>query len=280
MFFVASKIFWMFASPIDLLLFAGLAGALLCRGRFARPAQAVATAAILLLIAAATPPLGLLLIAPLEDRFPQPPADAAPPDGIIVLGGAINGPISQARGQTAFDQGERITEAVLLAKRFPKARVIFTGGTGSLVSQDSTEAPQARKLMTELGIDPARITLEERSRNTEENAKFTAQLIHPEPSQRFIVVTSAYHMPRSMGLFEKAGFTAIPYPVAYRTPGIGGGQPWDFDPPATCALSNSPCASGSALQPIGRQGGSIVLFPGPKTGSPSPHSDITRGRDS
>jgi len=265
-FFVASKIFWIFASPINLLLFAALAGALLSRGRFARPAQAVATAAVLLLIVAATPPLGLLLIAPLEDRFPQLPADAAPPDGIIVLGGAVNGGISEARGQTVLDEGERVTEAVLLAKRYPKARVIFTGGSGSLFTEVSTEAPQARKLMSELGVDPARITLEEGSRNTEENAKFTAELIRPEPSQRFIVVTSAYHMPRSMGLFEKAGFTAIPYPVAYRTPGMGRGLSWDFDPARNLRTFELAMREWIGLAVYWATGRIDHPFPGPKHG--------------
>jgi uncharacterized SAM-binding protein YcdF (DUF218 family) len=89
-FFFASKIFWMLASPINLLLFAGLIGVLLCYGRRARFGRALALTAILILVAAAILPVGVLLIAPLEDRFPPPPLDLPPPEGIIVLGGAIN----------------------------------------------------------------------------------------------------------------------------------------------------------------------------------------------
>jgi uncharacterized SAM-binding protein YcdF (DUF218 family) len=99
-----------------------------------------------------------------------------------------------------------------------------------LIPTVSTEAIEARKLMADLGVDPARVTLEEKSRNTEENARFAAALVHPDPSQRWLVVTSAYHMTRSMGVFEKARFDVIAFPVAYRTLGSGNGLRWDFDP--------------------------------------------------
>jgi uncharacterized SAM-binding protein YcdF (DUF218 family) len=229
-FYLASKIFWIFASPINSLMIAALVGVLLTSTRFARAGRAVAVLAILLLIAAAAPPLGYLLIAPLEDRFPPPSPDMAPPDGIIILGGAVNGEASEARGQTIFDEGERMTAAVLLAQRYPKARIIFTGGNGLLALEASTEAPEANRFLTEFGVDPARITLERKSLNTDENARFTAELLHPGREQRWLLVTSAYHMTRSMGLFEHAGFNVIAYPVAYRTMGTGDHHQWDFDP--------------------------------------------------
>ena len=75
-----------------------------------------------------------------------------------------------------------------------------------------------------MGVDPQRITLETRSRNTDENARFTAALVHPQSDQTWLIVTSAYHMPRAMGLFRKAGFEAIAYPVDYRT--VGGRRDW------------------------------------------------------
>jgi uncharacterized SAM-binding protein YcdF (DUF218 family) len=219
-FFIVSKIFWMLASPINLLLFATLGGVLLCYGRRARFGRALALTAILILVAAATLPLGVLLISPLEDRFPLPPPDLPPPEGIIVLGGAINALASAARGQTVFDEGgERLTEAVILAKRFPQARVVYTSGTNSLLGGSSTEALQARKLMSQMGIAPERVTIEDKSRNTDENARFTAAIVHPEPSQHWLIVTSAFHMPRAMGVFEKARFHPVAYPVSFYTVG-------------------------------------------------------------
>jgi uncharacterized SAM-binding protein YcdF (DUF218 family) len=219
-FFFASKIFWMFASPVNLLLFAALIGVLLCFGRRVRLGRGLALGAILILAAAATLPVGKLLIAPLEDRFPLRPPDLPSPEGIIVLGGAIDDGVSKARGETVFDEGgERLTEAVVLAKRYPQARVVYTSGSSSFASKTSTEALQARTFMSQMGLAPERVTIEDKSRNTDENARFTAAIVHPQSSQRWIIVTSAFHMPRSMGIFEKAGFHPIAYPVAFRTRG-------------------------------------------------------------
>ena len=222
-FFIVSKIFWMLASPINLLLFAALVGVLLCFGRRARFGRGLALTAVLILVAAATLPLGVLLIAPLEDRFPQPPADMAAPYGIVVLGGAINGPVSEARGQTVFNEGgERVTEAVILAKRFPQARIVYTSGTNSMAAGNSTEALQARKFMSQMGIAAERVTIEDKARNTDENARYTAAIVDPKPSQTWLVVTSAFHMPRAMGVFEKVGFNAVAYPVSFYTRGRWG----------------------------------------------------------
>jgi len=180
-FFIASKIFWMLASPINLLLFGALAGALLCNSRRARFGRALALAAILILLAGATLPLRGLMIGPLENRFPQPPPDMRPPYGIIVLGGAIDDLASRARGQLVCDEGcERITDAVILAKRYPEARVVYTGGTASLApGASSAEALRAREFMTQMGVAPERIIIEDKSRNTEENARFTAAIVIP-----------------------------------------------------------------------------------------------------
>ena len=220
MFFFASKIFWMIASPVSLLLFAALIGVLLGFGRRVRLGRGLALTAILILLAAAMLPVGMFLIAPLEDRFPLPPLDLPAPEGIIVLGGAINDKVSQARQETVFDEGgERVTEAVVLAKRYPQARIVYTSGSSSFTDPTSTEAAQARKLLSQMGIASERVTIEDKSRNTDENARFTAAIVHPQPSQRWIIVTSAFHMPRSMGIFEKAGFNPIAYPVAFRTQG-------------------------------------------------------------
>jgi len=221
-FFIASKIFWMLASPIDLLLFGALAGVLLSYGRRARLGRGLALGAILILLAAATLPLRAVLLAPLENRFPQPSADMKPPYGIVVLGGAISDPLSAARGQTVFEEGgERLTETAILAKRFPQARIVYTSGTNSVTGGTSSEASQARDLLAQLGVAPDRVTIEDKARNTDENARFTAAIVHPEPSQRWLVVTSAFHMPRAMGVFEKAGFHPVAYPVSFYTSGSG-----------------------------------------------------------
>jgi uncharacterized SAM-binding protein YcdF (DUF218 family) len=225
MFFAASKVLWFLAAPMNLLLFVALIGVALCWGSHARLGRMVAAVAVGLLILICIAPLGAWIIAPLEDRFPPPSAELAAPYGIIVLGGAIDAELGQARGEVILaDAGSRITEAASLARRFPGARLVFSGGSGSLMSGDPPEAEEAGKLFAALGIDPGRIVLEDRSRNTQENAQFTRDMVHPEPSQSWLLVTSAYHMPRSMGLFRKAGFHVTAYPVDYRS--FGGGGDW------------------------------------------------------
>jgi uncharacterized SAM-binding protein YcdF (DUF218 family) len=267
MFFVASKIFWMTASPVTLLLIGALLGALLCFGRYARFGRGLALTAILILFAIAKLPIGQFLIAPLEDRFPQPPADLPPPQGIIVLGGSIDDEASDARGQTTFDEGgARLTEAVILAKRYPDAKVVYTGGSGSLTPSVSTEALQARKLMTALGVAPGRVTIEEKSRNTDENARFTAAIIHPEPSQRWLLVTSAFHMPRSMGVFEKAGFHVVAFPVGYHTLGTDRGPRLDFDPVRNLRNFELAVREWIGLAAYWASGRIDHLFPGPGDG--------------
>jgi uncharacterized SAM-binding protein YcdF (DUF218 family) len=222
MFFIASKALWFFAAPSSFLILAALVGVVFARRRGGRALAFVCLAALLLIGLA---PVGAALLAPLEDRFPAPPLDMPAPYGVIILGGAIDDDASRARGQTIFDEGAaRLTEAVILARRYPQAKIVYTGGSASLLGRDSTEAEEGRKLLVALGVDPARIAIEARSRNTDENARFTAALVHPRPDQAWLIDTSAYHMPRAMGLFRKAGFNAIAYPVDYRMQ--GGGRDW------------------------------------------------------
>ena len=262
-FYIASKVFWGLASPVTLLLILALLGILLS---FRRPGigRAVTAASLLVLAAAAETPLGLLLVRPLEDRFPSPSAEMTPPDGIIILGSATDGATSAARGQAVFDEGERVIQGVLLAKRYPKARVIYTGGSETFLGRVvAPEAEESRKLMVELGIDPARIALEDKSRNTEENASLTAAIVHPEPSQHWLLVTSAFHMPRSMGVFRHAGFAVSAYPVAFRTLGPGRDLSWNQSPSKNLRTFELAVREYVGLLAYWATGRTDRLFPGP-----------------
>src|SRR6185369_7203768 len=109
--------------------------------------------------------------------------------------------------------------AAAMAKRYPNARVVFTGGSANLVSKDAREADFAGEIFESLGVDKDRLTMERRSRNTQENAEFSKALVAPKAGERWLLVTSAFHMPRSVGLFRKAGFAVEPYPVDWRVGG-------------------------------------------------------------
>jgi uncharacterized SAM-binding protein YcdF (DUF218 family) len=218
MFFIASKIFWVVAEPVSLATIVGVLGILLGFTRFARAGRALMAGAIIGLAVGLLTPLGTLLLRPLEERFPQPPANIPPPAGIIILGGAVDAEKLEARGQVSLTaDAARMTTGVELARRYPTARLVFTGGSGGLLGEGPTEAMGARKLWLSLGVPAERMTFEAKSRNTWENAVFTRDLVKPKPGETWLLVTSAWHMPRSVGIFRHLAFDVIPYPVAYRT---------------------------------------------------------------
>jgi uncharacterized SAM-binding protein YcdF (DUF218 family) len=220
MFFAASKILGFFALPSNVLIAAGVLGILLLLTRFRRLASWLVVTSLVLLAIAGLSPLGNILMLPLEQRFPPWDASRGAPNGIVVLGGAINADVSLARGSVALnDAAERITATAELAHRFPDARIVFAGGSGALVGDDEPEAPTAVAELEALGVARERVTAEEQSRNTVENAVFSRLLADPKPGERWLLVTSAHHMPRAMGVFRAAGFPVEAYPVDYRTRG-------------------------------------------------------------
>jgi uncharacterized SAM-binding protein YcdF (DUF218 family) len=218
--FFASKVLGFFVEPSNFLITLGLVGAVLLPTRFARAGRRLLVAATVLLAICGLMPAGTLLLLPLEDRFPAwNPAHGAP-DGVVVLGGAIEEVVSVARGEPALNESaERLTATVQLARRYPQARLIFSGGSNALFSAEGTEAAFARQLLEQFGVEPQRIELEGRSRNTVENATFSKAVAAPKPGERWLLVTSAFHMPRSIGVFRQAGFTVEAFPVDWRTRG-------------------------------------------------------------
>lgn len=220
MFFVLTKTLGFFALPSNLLMSIGLCGVVLLCTRFRRLASMLIVSSVVLLAVAGFSPLGNVLMLALEQRFPPWDAAHGPPDGIVVLGGAIESEISVTRGEVAVnDAAERLMVAAELARRYPAARIIFSGGTNSLLFNAPAEAPIAVQGLTALGVAPDRITAEEQSRNTVENAVFSRLIADPKPGERWLLVTSAFHMPRSMGVFRAAGFPVEAYPVDWRTRG-------------------------------------------------------------
>lgn len=188
--------------------------------RFRRTARGIVTTSNLFLAVCAFTPLSSALLRPLEDRFPQVRDFAAPPTGAIVLGGAMDEVVGTARGTISLNEAaERMTEAVALSRRFPEMRLVFTGGSGRLEPTLVTEAAVARNLWSGLGVPTERMTFEDRSRDTFENALFTKEIVRPKDGETWLLITSASHMPRSIGIFRKLGFAVVPYPVDYRTSG-------------------------------------------------------------
>ena len=220
MYFIVSKIFGFFALPSNVLIVLGLIGVALAALRRARAGGRLIVGSIVLLAIFGLSPLGNALLLPLEQRFPPWDPGRGVPDGIVVLGGAVETLIGAKRPDIPLnDAAERMTAAVELARRYPRARILFSGGSGQLMFEGPTEAELAVRLFESLGVAAGRIIAEDRSRTTAENAVFTKLLADPKPGERWLLVTSAHHMPRAIGAFRRVGFSVDAYPVDYRTRG-------------------------------------------------------------
>jgi uncharacterized SAM-binding protein YcdF (DUF218 family) len=206
--FVLSKLLWAMLAPSNLLLLLLAAGLVWRRLLYV---------AVPLLDVVAVFPIASWLALPLESRY-LPPAPPERVDGIVVLGGGLDGVLSAARGQPELtDAAERLTTAVALARRYPETRIVFSGGEGALLPQGHAEADESVGFFRALGVPRERLAIENRSRNTWENATRSFALVQPRPGETWLLVTSAWHMPRAVGCFRKVGWPVLPWPVDYRT---------------------------------------------------------------
>jgi len=220
-FFFLSKTLGVLLLPSNLLIAVGIVGLLLLLTRFVALGRKLVAACVLLMAVCGFSPIGKLLLYPLESRFPPWDAAQGAPDGIVVLGGAIEPNLSAVHGAAVFGPSiDRIIAAVELAHRYPNARLVFTGGNASLGSDNGArEADFALPVLESFGLSKDRLIMERRSRNTEENAEFSKALVAPKSGERWLLVTSAYHMARAVGIFRKVGFAVEPYPVDWRLGG-------------------------------------------------------------
>jgi len=216
-----TRIFWLLVQPLSLvvlLLVAGLALSWLRRRWISRVLVGLA---LLLLFLCCFTTFGYLLVTPLEQRFERP-AEPARVDGIVVLGGGMDGEVNSVRGGYEFNRsGDRFVEALRLALQHPNARIVIAGGPAALVQQEP-EALAGKRFFEAFGIASERILIDDQSRNTEENAQFAKQLARVSEGETWLLVTSAFHMPRAVGLFRKADFPVIPWPADYLASGAEG----------------------------------------------------------
>jgi uncharacterized SAM-binding protein YcdF (DUF218 family) len=265
MFFAASKILFFLIQPSTLIALTIAAGLVLAWRSPSRTGLGVATAGLLLLLGAGLLPVGNLLVLPLEERFPLPQVGTNDGyAGLIILGGFEDGWVSAGRpGLAVNEAAERLTEGVRLAKRLPDAKVVYTGGVGSLLLAGAEAAQPIGDYLTDVGVARERLVLETKSRNTHENATFTRALLDPAPDARWLLVTSAYHMPRAIGVFRAAGFLVTGYPVDFRTRGWGDAlRPFD-SVPAGLARLDLAAKEWIGLVAYRLTGRTAALFPAP-----------------
>lgn len=217
-FFWLSKAAWYVVAPDTLVVVAVTSSwILLLRGstRWAGRLLAMLASGMLILTVL---PVGEWILYPLESRFPANPVLPQRVDGIIVLGGAEDPARSEAWQQVEVnDSAERFLASIELSRRYPAAKLVFTSGSGNPLDQKHRSSDVARKLYSQQGLDITRILFEEQSRNTAENVARSKALANPAPEEVWLLVTSAFHVPRSVGIFCKAGWKVIAYPVDHRT---------------------------------------------------------------
>ncbi len=220
MFYVLSKVGFLFLRPSNALLLALLLGAGMRLLGWRRRGAELIGIALTLLVACAWTGVPTLLLRPLEQRFSAPAnSDRLAPAGILVLGGVIDTGLSTERSSVELiDGAERLIAAAELARRYPDARVVLSGGSNGVFANDErAESTIAHDLLVEFGVAAERITIEDRSRNTRENAINSFATVEPKPREQWLLVTSAFHMPRAIGAFRAAGWSGVvAWPVDYR----------------------------------------------------------------
>lgn len=221
--FVFFKFAWALLRPGTVIALVLVVGALIWSlggGRWRRFGQTLTVCGIVVLGSFLFLPLGSLITQPLEDRIKADPLPGTIA-GIVILGGSIHPPLSDTHSQPVVNEAaERLTHGLVLARRYPKARVIFTGGSASVFGPRRTEAEAAEVLFRDLGFAGERFIFEDRSRNTFENAVYSKELARPQEGEAWVLVTSASHMPRSLGVFSAVDWDMIAYPVDYRSGGF------------------------------------------------------------
>jgi uncharacterized SAM-binding protein YcdF (DUF218 family) len=217
MFFVLSKIFWIVAAPSHWLgLFVLATGFCLLLKR-PRAAGIFSLLSLLVLVLAGTSLLNRPMIRALENRYPRPTWPARV-DGVLVLGSGFDVNILRRRQAPQANEGvNRLVAAMAVAHHYPEARVVFTGGSAVLIGAENAESVTARYVFSELGLEPRRLVLEPRARNTYENILFAKDLVKPKPGAVWLLDTAAVHMPRAMAVAYRLNWPMIAWPSDFIT---------------------------------------------------------------
>ena len=265
MIFFATKVLLAALLPSALLVECAAAGLLLRRWWLGRALLVLGVGG---LFACLVLPVESWALRPLEDRFPPVTAMPAHLDGVVVLGGAIDELTSRDHDTPVLNEAaNRITTFAILARAYPDAKLVFTGGSGGLVQGVTSEAQYARTLLSDLGVAPGRVVFEDKSLTTFQNATLTRALVHPAPGEVWALVTSASHMPRSVAVFRAAGWDVLPWPTGPR--GRAGWFPLSRSLGAKLAALDAAAHEWAGLLAYWLMGKTASLMPSPQPLTPS-----------
>lgn len=215
-FYIAAKILWFLASPDHFLLLLTLLSAVLI-ARQSKWGMRLLCSSLCVSFIVLFLPIADVLLRPLEKRFPIPSPLPDKVAGVIVLGGSERADLSLHWQQAQFNQAaERMMAIPVLAKRYPQAEIVFSGGSGSLLHSKDIATQSTYQWFVDQGV-AERVVWEKKSRNTHENAVLSEKLLKGVPKGSWLLVTSAFHMPRSIGVFRARGWDVIAYPVDFNS---------------------------------------------------------------
>ncbi|GEO85319.1 MULTISPECIES: YdcF family protein [Alphaproteobacteria] len=218
--FLISKLFWVVAQPLSLAFLAVLFALVALGAGLRRSGVALGAIACAILFVTLYTTTGSYVLQGLEARFPRPADDPQSLSCMIVLGGSFETEVTTTRGGIEMNQAaDRFVEALRLARRFPQSVILVSGGDGSLSGRYEGDAVASDRFFTVFGISSDRLLRETRSRTTAENVDNSRSLLLQNGLQNCLLITSAFHMPRAVGLFRSAGLAIVPWPTDYRTSG-------------------------------------------------------------
>ncbi len=266
--FTASKVLFIIFRPSNAIVLATITAILLAilQWKYGKTFLLITTT---IFVMSTTLPIGQLLLLPLEYRLPPPETMPKNIDGVIVLGGGFNSLSTRLPDYVELgDAGDRVTALIRLGRHYPEATLVYSGGSGALLGNPSQAADQARTFYRQQGFDPDNILFEEASRNTWENALYSLELVKPIRDQMWLLVTSASHMPRAVGVFRKLDWSVLPFPVDYKVPRTVGtigviGLDWRFNASARLAELDSAAKEWIGLLVYWLTGKTMSILPEP-----------------
>lgn len=214
MFFVLSKVLWFVIQPLNLMVLLLIGSALASWRGMAGTARWMRLLAMLGLIAPIVLPIDKWLLVPLEQRFSAPNPMPQQVDGVILLGGAQRPYLTHYWKEPELNGSvETLTTFLALARRYPQAKLLFSGGSGDIFRQDLSEENTVRLFFKQQSFDDSRVQYENKSRNTYENALFSQRMVQPQKDQIWLVITNARTIPRAVGVFRNLDWNVVPIPA-------------------------------------------------------------------
>ena len=261
LFWFFSKLLWWIFSPSRILLFLLALGTVLLWTKKNIAGRWLLSVAVVVIFVLSFRPFGQGLLFVLESRFSHSLKLPEELDGVVVLAGSENSTISKTWGQPSLNgSSERLITFISLAKRYPEAKLLFVGGVGSVDSQVPTPEGTARMIFEQVGLDASRVIFESKSHNTFQGGVASYELIKPKAGEKWVLITSAFHMPRSVGVYRQAGWEVIPYPVDF---GYDDQIRFDFSLGHMAVFSRA-LHEWIGVFVYGLTGKTTELFPGPK----------------